>query len=811
MAAPTDAFIENIFGIVTFKKVFVFLISIAFVFSSSYLIADYLDGRRTKRLQEDFDARFFSQGLKIDKLSGSIEEEKGTNDDQSKLIEDLKNTISNSASDASDTTNSADDGSLNPQDFNALLGSKEDKISSGLTTQYWRGDKTWQNLDTLAVLENSAGGLYWTQTRFDEAFSDKSTDDLAEGVNNLYFTPARARGALSSIGPITYDSSTGQIGLAYDSNNLKITGFELNTIQDISSLASPNFSGLTLSSLTTGSVIFTGEGGALSQDNNNLFWDNTNNRLGIGTSAPLYTLDVNGDMRISGNLSAPNVVYSISGTTGRITSTGGQSVVIDIDPNYVGQTSITTLGVIATGTWKGSTIQIGYGGTGLSYIGGADQLLGVNSTGSSLEYKNIASLLTSGTGISISGTTNLTVSNTGILSLVAGGGIEITPGQSPTISNTGVVSLNSLTGNLTLQGTSDQINVSSGGSTITLSLPQNIHVGATPTFSGLTISSLAPGSVLFGGVGGQLSQDVANLYWDNVNKRLGIGTASPSYTLDVGGTISTLGFRMPTGATAGYVLTSDDSGIGTWQPPSGGLPVGTSAQTLRHDGTNWVASGYLQNTGTLVQIGENGADGILRLYSEQGATDHVLDIVPSDTMSRDTKYMLPPDTGKPGQVLVTDGGGILNWGSPYGPGTAGFSVIKYKTADESYSGTTLQDDDHLFFDIGPKEVWVIMFNLSLRSPGPQDIKFAITAPSGAVCNVGVGVYRNNVSSVSNIACGVSTGLIATTGVDEPIIVFATIQNDSNAGTVRLQWAQYSAGPASTIYRGSYMQAFRVNQ
>lgn len=47
--------------------------------------------------------------------------------------------------------------------------------------------------------------------------------------------------------------------------------------------------------------------------------------------------------------------------------------------------------------------------------------------------------------------------------------------------------------------------------------------------------------------------------------QVGIGTTLPDTTLHVMGTTKTLGFQMPTGATDGYVLKSDDSGIGTWQ------------------------------------------------------------------------------------------------------------------------------------------------------------------------------------------------------------------------------------------------------
>lgn len=42
----------------------------------------------------------------------------------------------------------------------------------------------------------------------------------------------------------------------------------------------------TFGTMTAGSVLFAGTGGLLSQDNTNFFWDDTNNRLGIGTTTP---------------------------------------------------------------------------------------------------------------------------------------------------------------------------------------------------------------------------------------------------------------------------------------------------------------------------------------------------------------------------------------------------------------------------------------------------------------------------------------------------------------------------------------------
>jgi hypothetical protein len=50
--------------------------------------------------------------------------------------------------------------------------------------------------------------------------------------------------------------------------------------------------GGTVTSGTTGSVLFVGGSSALAQDNSNFFWDNTNKRFGIGLNTPAYILDV---------------------------------------------------------------------------------------------------------------------------------------------------------------------------------------------------------------------------------------------------------------------------------------------------------------------------------------------------------------------------------------------------------------------------------------------------------------------------------------------------------------------------------------
>jgi hypothetical protein len=84
------------------------------------------------------------------------------------------------------------------------------------------------------------------------------------------------------------------------------------------------------------------------------------------------------DSTIAGNgLSFANGVITAVGTSNRISiSSGG----IDIASTYIGQTSITTLGTITTGTWSADTIATNKGGTGItSYTAG--DILYADATG----------------------------------------------------------------------------------------------------------------------------------------------------------------------------------------------------------------------------------------------------------------------------------------------------------------------------------------------------------------------------------------------------------------------------------------------
>ncbi len=59
---------------------------------------------------------------------------------------------------------------------------------------------------------------------------------------------------------------------------------------------------LTISDLNQGSILFAEAGGIISQNNSNLYWDNTNSRLGVRTNSPAYALDINGSGQFNGSI-----------------------------------------------------------------------------------------------------------------------------------------------------------------------------------------------------------------------------------------------------------------------------------------------------------------------------------------------------------------------------------------------------------------------------------------------------------------------------------------------------------------------------
>jgi len=114
---------------------------------------------------------------------------------------------------------------------------------------------------------------------------------------------------------------------------------------------------------------------------------NTSWTLGLtGQALALHNLASSGMIARTG--AGTVAARTITGTAARISVTNGDGVsgnpTIDIASTYVGQTSITTVGTIATGTWSATEIAVGKGGTGLTAAPTNGQLLIGNGTGYTL-------------------------------------------------------------------------------------------------------------------------------------------------------------------------------------------------------------------------------------------------------------------------------------------------------------------------------------------------------------------------------------------------------------------------------------------
>lgn len=142
-----------------------------------------------------------------------------------------------------------------------------------------------------------------------------------------------------------------------------------------------------------------------------------------------------------------------------------------------------------------------------------------------------------------------------------------------------------------ITGTVNQVIVTNGPNSITLSTPQDINSTSTPTFSSLTLSGLTEDSILFAGPGGLVSEDNLNFYFDNPTDSFYLSGTSTvtgmsivdNITLD-GNTISSVGD-----------LTIDPSGAIV-------LPDLLASKPLKLSATSSIISGDIDLTSEVTGI-----------------------------------------------------------------------------------------------------------------------------------------------------------------------------------------------------------------
>ncbi len=165
---------------------------------------------------------------------------------------------------------------------------------------------------------------------------------------------------------------------------------------------------------------------------------------------------------------------------GGVVALGG-STTLNIAPGYAGQTSISTLGTITTGTWDATPIAN-------SELANSSLTIGT-AAGSGLSGGGLVSLGGSlALSIPAGGVTNAMLANNSI-TVTAGTGLSggglVALGGSTTLTNAGVTSI---------AGTANQITASAATGAVTLSLPATINVNTSGNAATVTNGVYTTGS-----------------------------------------------------------------------------------------------------------------------------------------------------------------------------------------------------------------------------------------------------------------------------------------------------------------------------
>ncbi|MBI3334567.1 hypothetical protein HYZ97_03710 [Candidatus Pacearchaeota archaeon] len=643
-----------------------------------------------------------------------------------------------------------------------------------------------------------------------------------------------------------------------------------------------------VSSFTQGSVIFAGPSGILAQNNSQFFWDNTNNRLGIGTVAPTTPLTVSQNAAalpsssvlihvgasndstasvlcdsfstVSGNASslvlrrsrgtaaslsailnndligeisavgyratayatasrggmrifagenwsdAANGTYVVFGTTPNASATWTERVRIDNAGNVgIGNTPVAILDVgISDSTWVGFPFHLGQDNTNSTIVlttagTGENSRIQLESYRGTHASKTVTQVGDTLGDIFFAGFTNARKSGAKIAA-------EAETGWS-TAANDAPTRL--IFGTLPDGGPSivERLRIhSSGGVSIgNTTDPGNTNLRVTGT---LTLEPLTAGSIIFSGASGVLSQDNANLFWDDSNNRLGIGTTAP------GG--AGIDIESNTASSAHILITSANAG------PTAGFTLRTARGTL-------TVPTAVQNVDLLFRLGASGygATGYsgrgvqLNAYAAENFTDtaqgamFTIDTTPTGTIPPPTERVRFQASGGVSIGTTTDlGDKNVNCG--------GF--IKTlgdvsKPSDQSIaSSTTLTDDTALTAALNIAGTYgveaCIDISAGLANGG---IKIALAYTGTTTSYNGTAVLFD--VNVTNLPAGT---MAHTQTIGAAIILYTSAAGGngfcwikgtiivSTTGTLKVQWAQNASNvTATTVRTNSHMRVWRI--
>jgi hypothetical protein len=325
--------------------------------------------------------------------------------------------------------------------------------------------------------------------------------------------------------------------------------------------------------LTSGSVPFIGASGALTQDNSNLFFDDTNNRLGIATALPTTTLDVFGS-GIIGRLNATSTNNSFLGFASNGTNKWSAGNVqsdhrfrIFSEANSAELVSVLQTGEFGIGI-ANPTTKLHIDGGASALIANLDANVSVaksvsfrsdNSNRFNIEvsgtesgsnagadlfirrYSDAGSLIDTPLTITRS-TGNATFSGiliTPQVKAATSAGLSINANSGTQVADFGAGGSANITFFGGLSGTSATFSGALSSSSLALTTALSVANGGTG------IATLTAGYIPFGN-GTSAFESSTSLFWDNTNKRLGINSLTPTNQLHIvgGGGTFTDGLRI---------------------------------------------------------------------------------------------------------------------------------------------------------------------------------------------------------------------------------------------------------------------------
>lgn len=277
---------------------------------------------------------------------------------------------------------------------------------------------------------------------------------------------------------------------------------------------------------------------------------------------------------------------------------------VKISDTYAGQSSITTLGTIGTGTWNGSTVTVPYGGTGATTLTGYVKGSGTAALTASSTIPNT----------DISGLGTMSTQNANSVA-ITGGSVAVTTLK--TLGLTGYLYGND-TGAVTASATIPNTAITGLGTMSTQNANAVAITGGTAT--GLT--NLGADYLQFN-TGATVTPAVGKIWWDG-GTTMNMGMTA-NVTAAVGETLYTY-VKASAAITKGDVVVQDGavgaSGVLKGKPAPTGLTdaqsiLGVAAESIALNGFGLIQThGYLTGLNTTgTSVGETWADGDQLYYN----------------------------------------------------------------------------------------------------------------------------------------------------------------------------------------------------